>query len=190
MKEKVNSFFIKALIVAVVTIQIITIVGILGMIRLTNGCLLRYSSSVSSSDIISHSAILQASGNYHTISSPSEPLLPDPDTYGQWVDTGIYVTEGTDVTLEISSGSVSLCQAFLPSYNPEQNTATGNINPATNKPIPIPRVGDLTYLSVLLPANLGKWANVAAVDQYDQIAVSIRPSAKPVYTNGVLTTDV
>jgi hypothetical protein len=126
----------------------------MGTVNITNGCLLRYTSGTNYTDALSHSTTLQATGNYNVITSEVDGQTvntPDPTTYGQWVDTGIDVQEGTDITLVVSSGSVSLCQAFLPAYNPEQNTAPGTIspytagadlNPVTKAPIPIPRIGD------------------------------------------------
>lgn len=202
MAEKVKKYVIMALVVTLILVLIISQAGILGMINLTNGCLLRYSGGTSYTDVLSHSVTLQATANYNTLSSEDGGKItntPDPTAYGQWVDTGISVTEGQDITLVVSSGSVSLCQAFLPAYNPEQNTAAGtitpykaggDINPITKAPIPIPRVGDSTSLTILLDAKQGYWFNVAKIDQYDQVAVSLQPSKQPVYSNGIKTSDV
>lgn len=203
MKDKVKGFFYIALLITLLLLLITPILGVLGSITLTNGCLLRYNGTAYT-DVLSHSVTLNATGNYQqTDDSVSGKITYgaalDPSSYGQWVNTGINVTAGQNITLVVSSGSVSLCQAFLPAYNPEQNTAPGtvspyraggDINPVTRAPIPIPRVGDTNFLSITLDAKNGNWFNVAKIDQYDQVAVSLQPSKKAIYSNGNLISGV
>jgi type IV secretion system protein VirB6 len=202
MKEKVQKFVFMSAVITAILMLMISISAITGVVNITNGCLLRYTSGTNYTDALSHSTTLQATGNYNVIISEVDGQTvntPDPTTYGQWVDTRIDVQEGTDITLVVSSGSVSLCQAFLPAYNPEQNTAPGtispykaggDINPVTKAPIPIPRIGDTNFLSITLDAKNGNWLNVAKIDKYDQVAVSLQPSKKAQYSNGILTSGV
>lgn len=175
---------------------VMMIIAIFGGMRLTNGCLMRYnvdsSGAVAQSDIITSTITLKASANYKTITTQSggqnQTVVPDPNAYGQWLNTQIDLDPSQQVNLQIT-GDITLCKAYLPINNIGSNS---NLNSAGKK-IPIPAVEDnLTPpLSIAFSANIGQWRNLVELFYNDKIIVSISPDRKPIFgAGGAMISDV
>lgn len=187
LSEKTTKLLERSLVILAIIAMIMYFVGsLLSLVDL--GCIFRYgsrSTTGETSDVIAQSVKISANANYSTVaildSNGGTSFVTDPNGYGKWYNTGITVSENTDVKLGIT-GTVSLCSAYLPSYNPEQNTANGNLTPSNvtapmipSAPIPIPRIGDSTFLTIMLDAKDGTWWNVAELENADQVMVKILP---------------
>lgn len=187
LSEKQKTLIERAIVILVIIGVMMYFVG--SLLSLMNlGCIYRYgsrSTSGDTSDIISQSVKISATANYSTVeyidSNGVTSFIPDPNGYGQWYNTGITISENTDVKFSIA-GTVSLCKAYLPSYNPEQNTSVGHLTPSNvaapltpSAMIPIPRVGDPTFLTIMLDAQNINWVNVAKLENNDQVVIKILP---------------
>ena len=98
--------FIKLLaivaLVAVLVCLIIAAIAAIGSMKLTDGCLLRYNLDANgnevSADRIMKTATLKANSNYIIISTTgSDGKISsslDPAHYGDWLNTGVTMTQG------------------------------------------------------------------------------------------------
>ena len=128
---------------AIITMIVLWIIAIVGAMDITDGCLYRYNfkddKSISSSSSLMNSVTLKANGNYTAVSSQSVAGVElDPNAYGKWLNTNLRLKGDQKVDMVIK-GEVSLCKAYIPSYNLQQNSHLDK----DNKLIAIPRVEDV-----------------------------------------------
>ena len=124
---------------------------------LTSGCFYRYNienNNLSSSDAISDSVTLKANANYTGSDSGvsgtgGEGVVLDPNSYGKWLNTNLMLKPSQFVQFYIK-GEVSLCKAYIPINNLQQDS---NLDNSGNR-IEIPRVEDKTTPPVSLIAGV------------------------------------
>ncbi len=167
------------------------IVGLIGTYKLSNGCLIRYSSTdpiaTTKTSLDSREFPLRADGNYTFLEFTDTSLDangqvvttkkygPDPNKYGQWFKVDVNLMPTQKVTLQVS-GEVSLCRAYIPQYNIQQTSELDN----TGNPIPIPRIeepGDPIPL-ILDPKN-SEWRNALELYQQDKLVVFLGKDQLP-----------
>ncbi len=151
--------------ILVLSFLISTLIGSLNL-----GCVRRYASrdaSGGSYDVVSSGFILNSNGMGY---NPNTGVT----TYGNWYSTGVRISANIPVHMQIS-GTVKLCKAKLPAYNPEKYSANGGNYGNTTDPIFIPTIGSDEFLTIVLDAKNGNWANIAQIDLNDQILVQIQP---------------
>jgi type IV secretion system protein VirB6 len=93
------------------------------------------------------------------------------NNYGQWRRFNrTKVASGANLKF-VAQGQVSLCQAYIPPYNLQQDSANDN----TNQLVPIPRVEDTSTKGVplILNATMGEWRNVANLFLGDDLIVTV-----------------
>ena len=173
---------------AIVLILVLWIVAIIGAMDITDGCLYRYNvngdKSASSSSSIMNSVTLKANANYTAFSSASsEGVELDPNAYGKWLNTNLRLKSGQKVDLVVK-GEVSLCKAYIPAYNLQQNS---NLDKA-GKLIEVPRVADksLEPVNLIFDAKTDEWRNIAQVFKNDHIVVAIHPDKKSTVGNSTV----
>ncbi len=141
---------------------------------LKNACWFRYSKS--SSDLLvsnvlttSKTVNILGSGNYKTINVTSQNgathVIPNPATYGEWVNAGLIRGEGFDLNI---SGELSLCKSYLPNYDLQ----TGSNTTAGSK-IEIPRTEDNQFLALRFPSNANSWRNAFEIFGGDSINILV-----------------
>ena len=175
-------------LIAIVIMLVLWIVAIIGAMDITDGCLYRYNldkdMSVSSSSSIMNSITLKANANYTALSSASsEGIELDPNTYGKWLNTNLRLKSGQKVDL-IVKGEVSLCKAYIPAYNLQQNSHLDK----DGKLIEIPRVENKTSppINLIFDAKTDEWRNIAQVFKNDHIVVAIHPDKKSTVGNSTV----
>ncbi|RYE05934.1 MAG: hypothetical protein EOP33_01600 [Rickettsiaceae bacterium] len=187
---------ILALIGCLITAMIATI----GAMKLSDGCLMRYSevdSAGFSTDQITKTILLKANANYDAINNTtadgSVNLSLDPDHYGEWVNTrlsvnsnytanesaDVKVPQKVDITIK---GKISLCGSYIPKNNllqpllDQDLSANNNSNlDINNNRVLIPRVEDVNSnpLVVWLDAKNGTWRNIAELYPNDEIVIAL-----------------
>lgn len=175
-------------LIAIVIMLVLWIVAIIGAMDITDGCLYRYNldkdMSVSSSSSIMNSITLKANANYTALStSSSNGVELDPNTYGKWLNTNLRLKSGQKVDL-IVKGEVSLCKAYIPAYNLQQNSHLDK----DGKLIEIPRVENKATppINLIFDAKTDEWRNIAQVFKNDHIVVSIHPDKKSTVGNSTV----
>lgn len=175
-------------LIAIVLILVLWIIAIIGALDITDGCLYRYNlnddKSFSSSSSIMNSVTLKANANYtaHS-SSSSEGIELDPNTYGKWLNTNLRLKSGQKVDLVVK-GEVSLCKAYIPAYNLQQNS---NLD-KDGKLIEIPRVENKSEppINLIFDATTDEWRNIAQVFKNDHIVIGIHPDKKSTVGNSTV----
>ena len=151
---------------AILTMIILWIIAIIGSMDLTDGCLYRYNvndqGSLSNSDVVSNTVILKATANYTgsdsgVSSTGGTGVALDPTAYGKWLNTNLRLKPDQFVQFYIK-GEVSLCKAYIPINNLQQNS---NLD-VDGKKIEIPRVEDQSTppVSLILDARTPNWKNL------------------------------
>lgn len=165
---------------AIILMIILWIIAIIGAMDITDGCLYRYNfnkdKSVSGSSSLMNSITLKANGNYTALSSAaSDGLELDPNAYGKWLNTNLRLKKGQKVDLVVK-GEVSLCKAYIPAYNLQQNSRLDK----DGKLIEIPRVEDKSSrpINLIFDAKTDEWRNITQVFKNDHIVVAIHPDKK------------
>lgn len=144
---------------------------------LKNACWFRYSRDTAGaliSNVLTTSKTVNvvASGNYKTINvttaSGATQIIPDPSSYGKWVNAG--AISGEDFTLNLS-GEVSLCKSYLPNFDLQTGSAT-----TSSLKIEIPRTEDNQFLAIRFPANANSWRNAFEIFGGDSISILVGPA--------------
>ena len=165
---------------AIILMIVLWIIAIIGAMDITDGCLYRYNfnndNSVSGSSSLMNSVTLKANGNYTALSSASSDGLElDPNAYGKWLNTNLRLKGGQKVDLVVK-GEVSLCKAYIPGYNLQQNSHLDKDGGL----IEIPRVEDKSSapINLIFDAKTDEWRNITQVFKNDHIVVAIHPDKK------------
>lgn len=188
MKNKIFQMLMILMLVAIVVCFVIWIIMAIGALKITDGCLYRYSfnddGTMASHDTVTDTVILKANGNY-TMSDTRDSdehltLTYDPNAFGQWLNTHFIVKDGQKIVLQIR-GEVSLCKSYVPRNNPMSADDT-NIH---GQRVAIPRVEDEgaggsleAPLSYILDARENDWKTIAEVFPKDKLVVSLSPDRK------------
>ncbi|AFE49775.1 TrbL/VirB6 family protein [Rickettsia prowazekii] len=172
-------------IVATLVCFIFAALGMIGAVRVGNGCYMRYSKDGNgSTDSITSTITLNANANYVNISKMlpdgTTKLIPDPNRYGEWLNTQVLVEKNQSVNLQVV-GQVSLCLAYLPKNNLQftERTRPGKSNlDDSGQMIPIPRVQDANSppISLIMDAKNNEWRNIAELYANDKVLVSVSPN--------------
>ncbi|ADE29614.1 TrbL/VirB6 family protein [Rickettsia prowazekii] len=172
-------------IVATLVCFIFAALGMIGAVRVGNGCYMRYSKDGNgSTDSITSTITLNANANYVNISKMlpdgTTKLIPDPNRYGEWLNTQVLVEKNQSVNLQVL-GQVSLCLAYLPKNNLQftERTRPGKSNlDDSGQMIPIPRVQDANSppISLIMDAKNNEWRNIAELYANDKVLVSVSPN--------------
>lgn len=178
-------------IIATLVCFILAALAMIGAVNMGNGCFMRYNDSGKGGmDTITDTVTLNANANYFNISTMlpdgTMHLTPDPNRYGEWLNTNISVQDQQVLKLQIE-GQLSLCRAYIPKDNLQftEQTRPGKSNlDDKGKQIPIPRVTDVNSppVSLIINAKNVEWRNIAELYNNDRIVVSISPN----YNGGVL----
>lgn len=167
------------LLIGLLSIWIFFVV-IFSIFTRSDGCITRYGkggngSTVTGSTVTTTIGLsLRADGNHS-----------DEYGYGQWLDTDIHIEKNSDVTIRVS-GKVSLCRAYLPEYNTENDSKKNN----SGKLIPIPRVNEVIdskqklfadpIVKTGLPLILNNakynnsWRNILKIDPLDEVVITLQ----------------
>ncbi|MGI4775692.1 MAG: type IV secretion system protein [Janthinobacterium lividum] len=215
MKKDFLKFLAIIAVFVLIGCLLFAIIGAIGAMKLSNGCLMRYSSTDSNgynTDQITKTILLKANANYTGISSTaadgSVSLSLDPNHYGEWVNTGLSVNtnqvstkasdlDSTQIINITVKGKISLCGAYIPKNNflqpslsasleLENNTSDLDIN---NERILIPRVEDSNSnpLTIWLDATIDTWRNLTEVYPNDELIVALYRDRKPINdSNGTI----
>ncbi|WP_341793579.1 type IV secretion system protein [Rickettsia endosymbiont of Ceutorhynchus obstrictus] len=187
-------------IIATLVCFILAALAMIGAVSMGNGCFMRYDDSGKGGmDAITDTVTLNATGNYSNISTPNgtSKLIPDPNRYGEWLNTNISVQNQQVLKLQIE-GQLSLCLAYIPKDNLQftEQTRPGKSNLDDNgNQIPIPRVTDVNTqpVSLIIDAKNAEWRNIAELYNNDRIIVSISPNynggVADAFKNTVVTAD-
>jgi type IV secretion system protein VirB6 len=185
-------FLILLSLAAIIIMVVLWIIALVGAVDITDGCFYRYNlnedNSVSSASSIVNSVTLKANGNYTVLSSNvTSGVALDPNTYGKWLNTNLRVNSGQKVDLDVK-GEVSLCKAYVPAYNLQQESdrdIAGDL-------IEIPRVEDKSSppVNLIFDAKVGEWRNLTQVFNNDHIVVSIHPDKKTVVGNSSIYNNI
>lgn len=176
--NKIFQVMLVGMIAAIVVAFVLWIVMAIGSVKITDGCLYRYSiaddGTLSATDSISERVIVKATGNYTVDLSGT----PDPTSYGKWFNSNFVVTEGQEINVKVR-GEVSLCQSYVTRFNPMSDD---NTNPSGDL-IPIPRAtndpgstGSVPF-SYIIDAN-SSWKTIAEVFPGDMLTLSLSPDRK------------
>ncbi|MFK7973829.1 MAG: type IV secretion system protein [Rickettsiaceae bacterium] len=174
-------YIVGLVILSIILIIVLWIIAIIGAMDLTDGCLYRYNfnkdHSVSNADSITNTITLKANANYKVISSGGKDanLRPDPSGYGKWLNTNLRLGKEQKVKFVIK-GEVSLCKAYLPKYNLQNES---NLDTAGHL-IEIPRVEDKlsTPVTLTFDAKTPQWRNITQLFKNDKISVVLYKDQK------------
>ena len=136
---------------------------------LTDGCLYRYNineqGGLSNSDAVSNTVAPKANINYtgsdacvsSSVDSTGTGVALDPNAYGKGLNTNLRVKPSQTVSFYIN-GEVSLCKAYIPINNLQQDS---NLDNSGNR-IEIPRVEhkNTPPVSLILDARTPNWKNL------------------------------
>lgn len=168
-------------IVATLVCFIFAALGMIGAVKIGNGCYMRYDADGKGGrDSITDTITLNANANYvytsKMLSDGTTRLIPDPTRYGEWLNTKVLVENSQSVNLQVV-GQVSLCLAYIPQDN-VQRTGPGSNLDDNGKMIPIPRVTDsnIPPISLIMDAKNSEWRNIAELYANDRVLVSISPN--------------
>ncbi|XVN42029.1 MAG: type IV secretion system protein [Candidatus Rickettsia vulgarisii] len=182
MKDKLMQLILILGIAALIVCVVMTIIMFIGSLKITDGCLLRYDPDKGEgmSDTVTNSFMLDATANNTlvTINKPDGSFENkyDPAHYGKdWTNSNMSVAKDQEIKLKIE-GEISLCKAYLPRNNIQQESDLDN----NGKRVEIPRVEDVDAepVSLIFNAKTNKWRNIAELYSGDSILVSILPNQK------------
>lgn len=168
---------IAALVVSVVMV----LLGMIGSVKITKGCLLRYDEDAKggSTDRITNTIMLNATANY-TVTTTTKPdgsieTEYDPKHYGEWLNTNLAVTNEQEIKFKID-GNISLCRAYVPKNNTQQ---LSDLDDNGNK-VAIPRIEETNVepLSLIFDAKTDEWRNIAELFINDKVIISVSPDHK------------
>lgn len=167
-------------VIALVVCLVMCILALIGGVKITDGCLLRYNFSEEGntgglSDSITNTVTLKASANYTMLNSTDaegKPVLSlDPNRYGSWVNTNLSVKGEQKIKIKVT-GDISLCQAYVPLNNIQ---SASNLDKDGNR-IKIPRIEEPTEpISLIFDAKTDEWRNIAEIYRNDMVKVSVSP---------------
>ncbi|MFP3012370.1 MAG: type IV secretion system protein [Rickettsia sp.] len=172
-------------IVATLVCFIFAALGMIGAVKVGDGCYMRYApDGKGGSDSITGTITLNANANYVNTSKMlpdgTTQLIPDPNRYGEWLNTQVLVENNQPVNLQVV-GQVSLCLAYVPKDNVQFTESTrpgkSNLDDKGNM-IPIPRITDANNppLSLIMDAKNNEWRNIAELYANDRVLVSVSPN--------------
>jgi type IV secretion system protein VirB6 len=185
-------FLIILSIVAMIVMIVLWIVALSGSMDTTNGCLYRYNfnenGSVSSSSNVLSEITLKANANYTgLISDTTSGVTLDPNSYGKWLNSSQRIKKGEKIDVDVK-GEVSLCKAYVPAYNLQQDSNKD----IDGKLIEIPRVEDKISapVNLIFDARVDDWRNLTQVYNNDHIVVSIHPDKKTIVGNSSIYNNI
>lgn len=168
-------------IVATLVCFIFAALGMIGAVKVGNGCYMRYApDGKGGSDSITGTITLNANANYVNTSKMlpdgTTQLIPDPTRYNEWLNTQVLVENNQPVNLQVV-GQTSLCLAYIPKDNLQRTGAGSNLDDS-GKMIPIPRVTDANNppVSLIMDAKNNEWRNITELYANDRVLVSVYPS--------------
>ncbi|MCC8467227.1 MAG: type IV secretion system protein [Rickettsia endosymbiont of Eriopis connexa] len=172
-------------IVATLVCFIFAALGMIGAVKVGDGCYMRYApDGKGGSDSITGTITLNANANYVNTSKMlpdgTTQLIPDPNRYGEWLNTQVLVEKSQPVNLQVV-GQVSLCLAYVPKDNVQFTESTrpgkSNLDDKGNM-IPIPRVTDANNppVSLIMDAKNNEWRNIAELYANDRVLISVFPN--------------
>ena len=180
MSQSKITLMITLTLIALLLCLVLWITAIIGGMNLTDGCLYRYNfnkdGSVSSSDKLSNTITLKANANYTALMNENGGLSDlDPSSYGQWLNTNLRLSKNQTVKFKMK-GELSLCRAYIPNYNLQQNSSLD----ITNNRIPIPRVEETGTVpaTLIFNAKTNEWRNLTQIFQDDKIIVALQKEIK------------
>ena len=132
-------------IVATLVCFIFAALGMIGAVKVGDGCYMRYAlDGKGGADSITGTITLNANANYVNTSKilpdGTTRLIPDPTRYGEWLNTQVLVENGQPVNLQVV-GQISLCLAYIPKDNLQRTGAGSNLDD-NGQMISIPRIND------------------------------------------------
>ena len=168
-------------IVATLVCFIFAALGMIGAVKVGDGCYMRYAPDDKGGlDSITGTVTLNANANYVNISKTlpdgTTQLIPDPNHYGEWLNTQVLVEKSQPVSLQVV-GQISLCLAYVPKDN-LQRIGTGSNLDNNGKMIPIPRITDANNppVSLIIDAKNNEWRNITELYANDRVLVSVSSS--------------
>ncbi|WP_341755413.1 type IV secretion system protein [Candidatus Tisiphia endosymbiont of Ptychoptera albimana] len=181
MKGNLSKLIMVLGIAALVVSVVMVLLGMIGSVKITNGCLLRYDQDAKggSTDRITNTIMLNATANYTVITKtkPDGSLETeyDPNRYGEWLNTNLAVTNEQEIKFKID-GNISLCRAYVPKNNIQQ---LSDLDDNGNK-VAIPRVEETNVepLSLIFDAKTDEWRNIAELFINDKVIISVSPDHK------------
>ncbi|WP_342260378.1 type IV secretion system protein [Candidatus Tisiphia endosymbiont of Metellina segmentata] len=181
MKGNLSKLIMVLGIAALVVSVVMVLLGMIGSVKITNGCLLRYDEDAKggSTDRITNTIMLNATANY-TVTTTTKPdgsieTEYDPKHYGEWLNTNLAVTNEQEIKFKID-GNISLCRAYVPKNNIQQ---LSDLDDNGNK-VAIPRVEETNVepLSLIFDAKTDEWRNIAELFINDKVIISVSPDHK------------
>jgi len=163
---------------------IMMILALIGAVKLTDGCFLRYDlddATGTKADKITNTIMLDATANYTIITKmrPDNTIetIYDPNHYGEWINTNLAVSPEQNIKFKIE-GNISLCRAYVPKNNIQQ---ISDIDDNNNK-VAIPRVEETNVepISLIFDAKNDEWRNIAELFNNDQVVISISSDHKKI----------
>ncbi|WP_375331972.1 type IV secretion system protein [Candidatus Tisiphia endosymbiont of Temnostethus pusillus] len=181
MKGNLSKLIMVLGIAALVVSVVMVLLAMIGSVKITNGCLLRYDQDAKggSTDRITNTIMLNATANYTVITKtkPDGSLETeyDPNRYGEWLNTNLAVTNEQEIKFKID-GNISLCRAYVPKNNIQQ---LSDLDDNGNK-VAIPRVEETNVepLYLIFDAKTDEWRNIAELFINDKVVISILPDQK------------
>ncbi|MCZ6886603.1 MAG: type IV secretion system protein [Rickettsia endosymbiont of Ixodes persulcatus] len=168
-------------IVATLVCFIFAALGMIGAVKVGNGCYMRYDANGKvGTDSITSTITLNANANYVNTSKilpdGTTQLIPDPTRYGEWLNTQVLVENSQPVNLQVV-GQISLCLAYIPKDN-LQRTGPGSNLDDNGKMILIPRINNANTppVSLIMDAKNSEWRNIAELYANDRVLVSVSPN--------------
>ncbi len=166
-------------IVAILVCIVMAFLAMIGSVKLTDGCFLRYDNTATGGNVdrITNTVMLDATANYTIIPPRNDAAVLvmeyNPNHYGEWLNTTMNVVKDQKVTFKID-GEVSLCRAYLPKNNLYQQSNLDNYN----NQIAIPRVEETNAdpVSLIFDAKTDEWRNITQLYTNDKVVVSILPN--------------
>ncbi|KJV61484.1 type IV secretion system protein [Rickettsia amblyommatis] len=168
-------------IVAMLVCFIFAALGMIGAVKVADGCYMRYASDGKGGvDSITGTITLNANANYvnttKILPNGTTLLIPDPTRYGEWLNTQVLVENSQPVNLQVV-GQISLCLAYIPKDNLQRTGAGSNLDD-NGQMIAIPRINDANNppVSLIMDAKNNEWRNIAELYANDRVLVSISPN--------------
>ncbi len=194
MKGNLSKLIMILGLVALLVCFVMTLLAMIGSVKLTDGCFLRYDPDAKGGNIdrITNTIMLDSTANYTVIteSGPKDKdgkdtviTKYDPNHYGEWLNTNLNVSADQEIVFKVE-GDISLCRAYLPKNNIQQNS---DLDSNGNR-IPIPRIEEdnLEPVSLIFDAgginkketSTNNWRNITELFANDHVIISILPDQK------------
>ncbi|MFV9873683.1 MAG: type IV secretion system protein [Rickettsia conorii subsp. raoultii] len=168
-------------VVATLVCFIFAALGMIGAVKVGDGCYMRYAlDSKGEADSITSTITLNANANYVNTSKMlpdgTTLLIPDPTRYGEWLNTQVLVENSQPVNLQVV-GQISLCLAYIPKDNLQRTGAGSNLDD-NGQMISIPRINDANNppVSLIMDAKNNEWRNIAELYANDRVLISVSPN--------------